>query len=208
MLYEVTLTLRPYWNTKSTVFLMATIRSGLATLAREYRMSAIMELHESGVPHVHALVKLENMKIKLTFCERIRTLKAGAQALFGRFSCSQVMYEQSYRQYMIKDLRQTFYLTGSEPVITDFHNLVPSDEFQGQAKDLPETEGTLMGAPSAQAPYGEGPFSGSSEAQTARLVPSKGADGTGGGPRLRSERPIKKFVRVQFGHNLFSPPNI
>lgn len=119
MLYEVTVTLKPYWNSRPTRELVALITGGLASLGPEWPRSAVIELHDSGVPHAHCLVKIKDIFNRSTFLDRLRGVKKGYQPVFGRVSCTQVIYEDSYRAYMIKDVARTRAVIGTDPIIID-----------------------------------------------------------------------------------------
>lgn len=131
-LYEITVTLAPRLNFKSTVELFCLLRDMLRGAATKWRCSFIAELHASGVPHAHGLVALADLSARRRFLDDIRGTK-----IIGRLSCRPVQYEASYREYMCKSIPETNFVLGCTPIISDFHELT-HEEFQVVYNDAQE----------------------------------------------------------------------
>lgn len=114
MKYEVTVTLKPLmyqWTAKE-----------------QYRMTKekIYEIFQDKIPstvvaeltkdhniHYHCMVNLDTIEEKDKFLNKFRRYKE-----FGKKSCSQVKFEDSYKEYMKKDIETTKRIIG-DPIVTD-----------------------------------------------------------------------------------------
>lgn len=118
MLYELTVTLMARYNHQSTFDLCKLIADRLETICKAYRCSLVLELHQSGVPHAHGLVDLRDLHHRSRFLDGIRALKT-----FGRITLSQVLYEDTYKSYICKDIPKTAFVIGFPPLLHDYHDL-------------------------------------------------------------------------------------
>lgn len=123
MLYELTVTLRPqlYRHTAKEQFnatrhaIEDILRSSTRSQLRPKGFfTAIAELTGENNVHYHCLVDLEDLEAKDNLLNRFR----GWMKIFGRKTCSQVLYEDSYKNYMQKDLQSSWKVIGC-PVIRD-----------------------------------------------------------------------------------------
>jgi len=79
-------------------------------------MSLICELTGELNVHYHGLVDFKDLRIRGNFLNEFRKLNN----FFGKKSVNQVVYEESYRKYMIKDVSKTQQFV-IDPIVYDCH---------------------------------------------------------------------------------------
>lgn len=116
MLYEITVTLKPtmYGLTPTEQYKLT--KAYMREVLEGYQSSCVAELTQEQNVHYHCMVKLDDVKHKTKLLNRFRKYH---QKVFGRKSCTQVCYENSYKKYMAKDLKATQEVLGLDPVVTD-----------------------------------------------------------------------------------------
>lgn len=116
MKYEVTLTLRPYMYSMTAAEQYRTVKPRLFEILKPYKeCTCIAELTNEHNVHFHMMIELDSHKHKDKFLNEFRNVK-----MFGRKSCTQVQFEESYRKYITKEIDKTNLLIGC-PVVRDFY---------------------------------------------------------------------------------------
>lgn len=93
-----------------------------------YSVSCIAELTGEHNVHYHCMIDLKDIEAKDKLLNKFRRYRK----IFGRKSCNQVKYEDTYKSYMIKDIEVTRKIIG-DPIVCDFYGLYQM-RFQSQAK--------------------------------------------------------------------------
>jgi hypothetical protein len=138
MLHELTLTLKPYmFNMKCQDQFAHTknlVRGALSM--RQY--TCIAELTESHNIHYHILIDVDGIEDKDHIINRFRGLKQ-----FGRFTFKGVSFEESFKKYIVKALKETgkFF----DPVVFDFYNLSKQRSNNKYIQTPEESENSLGG---------------------------------------------------------------
>lgn len=119
MKYELTLTLKPCMYSLSALEQFRITKDLLLGVLQPYdEVSAIGELTSEHNVHYHCLIELPTILDKDKLLNRFRSLTK----IFGRKTCNQVMFDDSYRIYMKKDIEETKKIIG-DPVIRDFYGV-------------------------------------------------------------------------------------
>lgn len=128
MRYEVTVTLKPhlYRFTASEQFDM--VRPIVEEIFSLYAGSAIAELTKENNIHIHGLVDLPGPIERNKFLNRWRR----HHKIFGRKSCAQVVYQDSYDRYMRKDMDVTWQVLGRSPIVVDVMGVFASPSLISQ----------------------------------------------------------------------------
>lgn len=123
MKYELTLTLRPimYSLTPDQQFTATSgvIKAVLERFFQGAKYTAVAELTEENNVHYHCLVELTNHMDRNDLLNSFRW--KGVNNIFGRKTCSQVVYEESYLRYMVKSTLKTSDIIKANPVICDYY---------------------------------------------------------------------------------------
>lgn len=119
MLYEFTVTLKPLMYKHKPAVQFRMTRDILYQILSPHQSTCIAELTKTYNVHYHALVELEDLRQKVALVDRLRTFKE-----FGRFTLSQVIWEQSYKDYIIKNIAETKSILEQDPVVCDYFGLV------------------------------------------------------------------------------------
>jgi hypothetical protein len=118
MLYEVTVTLKPAMYRKTCREQFLQTASLMIDAFKGFKSSGMAELTKEHNIHYHCMVELKDHMERDQLLNRFR--KSAMIRCFGRKSCSQVVNEPKYRDYMVKDYRETFELLGCiNPLIFD-----------------------------------------------------------------------------------------
>lgn len=89
-----------------------------------YQASAIAELTGEHNVHYHCMVEIKDILDKDKFLNRFRKYTK----LLGRKTCTQVVYEDSYRKYMKKDLEETRLIL-HDPILRDSFGIFAMAQF-------------------------------------------------------------------------------
>jgi len=114
MKYEVTLTLKPGLYAKVPQDQHDFCHTFLLRLCKQYGMSLICELTNDNNCHYHGIVDLRDLTHRGEFIDAFRKVSK----IFGRKTVNQVLYENSYIQYMLKDVPKTK-LFVLDPIVFD-----------------------------------------------------------------------------------------
>lgn len=114
MKYEVTLTLRPRMYSFTPQQQFDKVEHFLKQLCIKYKMSMIAELTQENNVHFHGIVDLKDFIHRGEFINEFRCMST----TFGRKTVNQVMYEESYLNYICKDVSITKHFV-LNPVVLD-----------------------------------------------------------------------------------------
>lgn len=124
MLYELTLTLRPFLYNKTAQEQYDFMFPILRAILGQYKCSCIAELTQENNVHYHAKVELKNFVHRDKLLNQLRQYNK----YLGRKTCTQLMNEPLYDEYMRKDTAVTM-LVITDPYLMDtfevFGNLNP-----------------------------------------------------------------------------------
>lgn len=115
MKYEFTITLRPRLYKYSPSLQYRMTKSLLAGIMLHYQASCVAELTGENNIHYHCMIELKDHKHRDSLLDKFRQYND----TFGRKSCTQLMNEPKWREYMIKDYQTTFDIIGDTPVVQD-----------------------------------------------------------------------------------------
>jgi len=148
MLYEVTVTLRPMMYRLTAVEQFYQTMGFLTSIHDGYdKVSCIAELTQEHNIHYHILIDLgDSRRDKDKYLNRYRAY----HKYFGRKSCAQVRYEDSYKKYMVKDIEETKKII-KDPIVRDYFGLY-GIRFGLNEEDIVE----LINGYSGEAPTPEG----------------------------------------------------
>lgn len=120
MLYEFTVTLKPtmYVHTPRKQWDMT--QGILFDIFQGYKVSCVAELTGEHNVHYHAIIDLDGILDKDKLLNKFRKYSK----IFGRKTCTQVMFEDSYKKYMRKDIEQTFKVLGVIPIVRDHFGIL------------------------------------------------------------------------------------
>lgn len=123
MKYELTLTLRPQWYMLTAAEQHKKAKEILLDIFypngfMKYSVSCIAELTNEHNVHYHCLIELKDLEDKDKLLNKFRR----NSKFFGRKSCSQVQYEDSYKSYMIKSIEDTRKIIG-DPIVCDSYGV-------------------------------------------------------------------------------------
>lgn len=118
MRYEITLTLKPMMYCHTAREQHSSTKKLLWELLEPYHeVSMICELTSMNNCHYHGLIELRDHQERDKLINRIRRFKQ-----LGKFTINQVKYEQSYIEYMRKDMDKTRDIVG-DPIVKDMFGL-------------------------------------------------------------------------------------
>jgi len=134
MLYEVTLTLKPFLYSLSPKDQFLLTKIFLDEVFLPYpKVTCVAELTMEHNVHYHAIIELPNgVLAKDRFLNRFRKYRQ-----FGRKSCTQVQYIDSFKRYIVKDLKRTEQII-AWPVVRDFFALT-SMKFLKESEEIAKT---------------------------------------------------------------------
>lgn len=123
MKYELTLTLKPTmysYKPQDQFNLTRDILFGIfyPNNIEHYGVTCIAELTSEHNVHYHCLLELKSLKQKDKLLNAFRK----HNKIFGRKTCEQVKYEESYKEYIIKDLKKTREII-TDPIVCDYYGL-------------------------------------------------------------------------------------
>lgn len=118
MKYELTLTLKGSIKSKTPPEQFNKTQPILLDILKGFQASMIAELHQDNDVHYHGLVELSDHKERNVLLNRIRKYHD-----FGRKTCSQVRWENSYEKYMKKDYDVTRDILERCPIVIDKFNI-------------------------------------------------------------------------------------
>lgn len=115
MKYELTLTLKPqlYQHPPQEQYRLA--HHYLQDILQLYEVSLVAELTQDHNIHFHGIIELDSIQSKDKFLNKFRGCRS---KFFGRKTCSQLLFEESYIKYMRKDLEKTRVII-SDPIVRD-----------------------------------------------------------------------------------------
>lgn len=114
MKYEVTITLKPLMYQYTPREQHDRCKNILFDIFEPFQVSCTAELTKEHNVHYHSIVELADLQHKDRFLNRFRK----HCKIFGKKSCSPVMWEDSLRDYIKKDIDITREITG-DPIIRD-----------------------------------------------------------------------------------------
>jgi len=132
MLYEFTITLLPHLYSKTAKEQKSLILGPLTEILAIYRVSAIFELTSTNNVHVHMMIDFKDHLHRNKFIDSLRPLKKGK---IGRCSCSQLINQGKWENYMRKDLESTRLIIG-DPIIKDSFNILCDPQYRFVFIDL------------------------------------------------------------------------
>lgn len=115
MLYEFTVTLRPRWYSYPAHYQYANTAPLLKSLCSGYQCSFVAELTGENNVHYHGLIEIPSSGSRNQLLDRFRKY----HNTFGRKSCTQVVNEPKYREYMQKDVSSTMSIIRDSPWVMD-----------------------------------------------------------------------------------------
>jgi hypothetical protein len=118
MKYELTITLKPMLYQFSAMKQFELTKEVLLAILEPFNVTAVAELTGEHNVHYHCVVSLDDIHHKNRLMNRFR----GHTRTFGRKSCTQVMYEESYKKYIRKSLDETKEILG-DPIIRDYFSV-------------------------------------------------------------------------------------
>lgn len=116
VLYEFTATLRPIWYKHKPEKQYDLLRKAFDEHLMKYDITAVAELTKTYNIHMHAAIRLSPTQYR-QFTDTLRVPKL--QALFGKCTFNQVQYDQSYYEYMKKDIVITLKVINEIPILAD-----------------------------------------------------------------------------------------
>lgn len=119
MLYEFTVTLKPALYKEKAIDQFRMTRDLMYQMLAPHQSTCIAELTKAYNIHYHCLVELADLSQRVALVDRLRKIK-----LFGRFTLSQVQWEQSYKDYIVKHITETTAVIIKDPVVCDYFGLV------------------------------------------------------------------------------------
>jgi len=119
MKYEVTVSLMPQLYRFDCREQLKMTRDIIAEIMKPFDCSIVAELTNMHNIHYHCMVELQNMKEKNKLLNRFRQ----HGKVFGKKSCDQVRFENSYVDYMKEDMEKTREHAG-DPIIRDFYRIL------------------------------------------------------------------------------------
>lgn len=123
MRYELTVTSHPrlYDRDASTQF--SIMKENFIQIMRPHKgspgflFSAVAELNGNNDVHIHAIVELNDLVARNRLLNRFRS--KDYKFIFGRKTCTQLINEPVWIDYMRKDLKKTREIIGISPIIKD-----------------------------------------------------------------------------------------
>lgn len=111
----MTLTLKPAWYQYTPQIQYDIGFKYLWDILVPYKASFIAELTGENNVHFHGMIELENLEARAKFLNKFRGCRC---KYFGRKSCSQVLFQDSYMKYMRKDMTATRVCI-KDPIVRD-----------------------------------------------------------------------------------------
>lgn len=115
MKYEICLTIKPLWYRLPPPEQFELALKYLNSILEGYEVSLVAELTQEHNVHFHGILELKDHTAKDRFLNKFRGCKS---SFFGKKSCSQLMFEDSYKKYMKKDLELTKQII-RDPIVRD-----------------------------------------------------------------------------------------
>lgn len=116
MKYEVTITLKPSMYKYDCAKQAELTGDIILSIFCGYKSTIVTELTQDHNVHYHCMIEIEGIKARDCFLNRFRKYAR----FFGRKSCQQVQYEESYCEYMKKDINETKKLIKHVVLMDDF----------------------------------------------------------------------------------------
>lgn len=118
MKYEFTVTLRPCMYKWTALEQKRAINNFVYDTLHKYPCSAVYELTGENNVHFHAMIELKDFKERDSFLNKWRPYNT----IYGKKTCTQLMHEDKWREYLKKDLEKTRQIIG-DPIICDSFNV-------------------------------------------------------------------------------------
>lgn len=118
MKYELTITLKPLMYRMSAKEQFNLTSTVLLEIMKPYKCSIVAELTQEHNVHYHCLVELADIKEKEKLMNRFRP----HNKMFGKKTCTQVQFEESYRKYMVKTVEEIRPILG-DVVLRDYFSV-------------------------------------------------------------------------------------
>lgn len=103
MLYEFTITLRPRLYSMTPQEQYDYCYPILRTILGDYKCSCIAELSQENNVHFHAKIDLKDFRARDILLNKFRK----HHTIFGKKTCTQLINEPQYDEYMRKDMKKT-----------------------------------------------------------------------------------------------------
>lgn len=113
MKYEFTITLKPQMYRYSAKEQFDKTRQYLNDKFVGYCVSCVAELTQDHNVHYHAMIELKDMTMKDKFLNQFR-----GSATWGRKTCTQIVHERKWEEYLKKDITKTREVLGY-PIVCD-----------------------------------------------------------------------------------------
>lgn len=120
MKHELTFTLKPYLYAKPAIEQFRMTKQDVLDILKPYKHTTVCELTSTNNVHYHSLLEFDGIVEKDKLLNRIRPYKQ-----FGKPHCTAVQYEESYENYLMKDIVMTQKIINNDPLIKDDYKLRP-----------------------------------------------------------------------------------
>lgn len=120
MKYELTVSLKPMMYKFSAQEQFKMTKELMLEIFKKHQASVVCELTKEHNVHYHCIIDFKSIIDKDRFLNRFRGYKQ-----FGRKSCDQVRFENSYKEYMAKSIEELRPLLG-DTVLTDYYHVQKS----------------------------------------------------------------------------------
>lgn len=88
-----------------------------------FRYTLVCELTQQNNIHYHGLVELKDLNERDDLLNRFR-----GSLVFGRMTCSQIINEKKWEDYLVKSINETSALLKRAPILQDDFNLFTTNE--------------------------------------------------------------------------------
>lgn len=119
MKYELTLTIKPLWYQYPPQEQFRLALYYLEPLLKDVEISLVAELTGEHNVHFHGFLELDSLVEKDKFLNKFRGCRT---KFFGKKTCNQVVFENSYIKYMRKDLKKTREIL-PDPIVRDSYGI-------------------------------------------------------------------------------------
>lgn len=122
MLYELTLTIRPMMYRMEANEQYKFLYEHLRKILDKFKCSMIAELTSENNVHYHGKIELKDFQHRDSLFNKLRNY----HKWFGRKTCTQLVDEPKYDEYMRKDIQKTKLLI-EHPIVMDSFNIFGRD---------------------------------------------------------------------------------
>lgn len=140
MLYEFTITLVPFLYSRTAVEQKQAVDGRLKEILSRFQASGVYELTSVHNVHAHLMIDFKDHRHRDKFINQLRPLKKG---VIGKCSCSQLVHQTKWEEYMRKDMQETRDLIG-DPIIKDDFCCLCDPRYRFQAEYYKQTPGSSL----------------------------------------------------------------